>query len=55
MARSPLQVDNAAIICPARRHCDVIHAMLRSELNYGYPARKTGAQPEIALAAWPRL
>lgn len=44
---------NAAIVCLARRRCDVIHAMLRSGLSYGElpgPARPA-PEPEIALAA----
>lgn len=44
---------NAAVVCLARRRCDVIHAMLRSGLSYGElpgPARPA-PEPEIALAA----
>ncbi len=44
---------NAAIVCLARRRCDVIHAMLRSGLSYGElpgPARPA-PEPEVALAA----
>lgn len=41
---------NAAIMCLARRRCDVIYAMLRSGLTYGeYPAGKTGSK-ELAAA-----
>ena len=51
--RSEGKLHNAAIVCLARRRCDVIHAMLRSGLSYGElpgPARPAN-QPEIALAA----
>jgi transposase len=51
--RSEGKLHNAAIVCLARRRCDVIHAMLRSGLTYGElpgparPAREAG----IAIAA----
>jgi transposase len=51
--RSEGKQHNAAIMCLARRRCDVIHAMLRSGLSYGElpgPARPA-PEPEIALAA----
>jgi transposase len=51
--RSEGKLHNAAVVCLARRRCDVIHAMLRSGLSYGElprPARPA-AQPELALAA----
>jgi transposase len=44
---------NAAIVCLARRRCDVIHAMLRTGLSYGElprPARPA-PEPEVPLAA----
>ena len=47
------KLHNAAIVCLARRRCDVIHAMLRSGLSYGElpgPAR-LAPKPEVALAA----
>jgi transposase len=51
--RSEGKQHNAAIVCLARRRCDVIHAMLRSGHSYGeQPAPATPApQPEVALAA----
>jgi transposase len=51
--RSEGKQHNAAIVCLARRRCDVIHAMLRSGLSYGElpgPARPA-PEPEVALAA----
>jgi transposase len=51
--RSEGKQHNAAIVCLARRRCDVIHAMLRSGLSYGElpgPARPA-REPEIAIAA----
>jgi hypothetical protein len=33
--RSEGKLHNAAIMCLARRRCDVIHAMLRSGVSYG--------------------
>jgi hypothetical protein len=51
--RSQGKLHNAAIMCLARRRCDVIHAMLRSGLSNGErpgPARPA-PQPQIALAA----
>jgi transposase len=44
---------NAAIVCLARRRCDVIHAMLRSGLSYGELPGPAGPapKPEVALAA----
>jgi transposase len=51
--RSEGKRHNAAIMCLARRRCDVIHAMLRSGLTYGElpgPARPAPA-PEVAIAA----
>jgi transposase len=51
--RSEGKLHNAAIVCLARRRCDVIHAMLRSGLSYGEqtgPARPA-PDPELALAA----
>jgi transposase len=52
--RSEGKLHNAAIVCLARRRCDVIHAMLHSGLSYGElpgPARPATPAPEIALAA----
>lgn len=48
--RSEGKRHNAAIMCLARRRCDVIHAMLRSGLTYG-ELPKPAPQPDIALAA----
>jgi transposase len=51
--RSEGKRHNAAIMCLARRRCDVIHAMLRSGLSYGElpgPARPTPS-PAIPIAA----
>jgi transposase len=51
--RSEGKQHNAAIVCLARRRCDVIHAMLRTGLTYGEmpgPA-KPAPEPELALAA----
>jgi transposase len=44
---------NAAVVCLARRRCDLIHKLLRTGLTYGElpgPARPA-PEPEIALAA----
>jgi transposase len=51
--RSEGKLHNAAIICLARRRCDVIHAMLRSGLSYGELPGPAGPapQPDLALAA----
>jgi transposase len=50
--RSEGKQHNAAIVCLARRRCDVIHAMLRSGLSYGeQPRPARPADPEVALAA----
>jgi transposase len=51
--RSEGKLHNAAVVCLARRRCDVIHAMLRSGLSYGElpsPARPA-PEPELAIAA----
>jgi len=44
---------NAAIICLARRRCDVIHAMLRNGTTYDDQPRpaRPAPQPEIPIAA----
>lgn len=40
------KLHNAAIVCLARRRCDVIHAMLRTGLSYGeLPGRARPASP----------
>jgi transposase len=51
--RSEGKQHNAAIVCLARRRCDVIHAMLRTGLSYGEPPgpARPAPQPEVALAA----
>jgi len=52
--RSEGKPHNAAIICLARRRCDVIHAMLRSGLTYGElprPATPATPNPNTAIAA----
>jgi transposase len=51
--RSEGKQHNAAIVCLARRRCDVIHAMLRTGLSYGeLPGPAAPApKPEVALAA----
>ena len=44
---------NAAIVCLARRRCDVIHAMLRNGTLYEHPPRpaRPAPDPDLALAA----
>ena len=51
--RAEGKLHNAAVVCLARRRCDVIHAMLRSGLSYGeLPGPATPApEPELALTA----
>jgi hypothetical protein len=51
--RSEGKLHNAAIMCLARRRCDVIHAHapLRPHLRRTARAGKTAPQPQIALAA----
>jgi len=51
--RSEGKQHNAAIVCLARRRCDVIHAMLRSGLSYGELPRPARPAPEheVAIAA----
>jgi len=48
MKRSQGKQHNAAVLCLARRRCDLIHKMLRTGLSYGeLPAGKTGATAPI--------
>jgi transposase len=52
--RSQGKQHNAAIVCLARRRCDVIHATLHTGLSYGElprPARPASPDPAIPLAA----
>ncbi|MFD4198269.1 IS110 family transposase, partial [Amycolatopsis thermoflava] len=41
---------NAALICLARRRCDVLYAMLRNHTHYRHP-QPTPAPPAPAAAA----
>lgn len=49
MKRAQGKQHNAAVLCLARRRCDLIHKMLRTGLTYGeLPAGKTGTTPLAA-------
>ncbi len=49
MKRSQGKPHNAAVLCLARRRCDLIHKMLRTGLTYGEsPAGKTGSPIPIS-------
>jgi transposase len=46
--RSQGKQHNAAILCLARRRCDLIHKMLRTGQSYGeLPAGKTGSTAPV--------